>query len=317
MEFWGLEVQPGQTVKVNPGENKYLHLSQISLGEVKKEKTAAASVFVKFDDKKLVLGTLSADKCSQIQSDLVFEKEFELFHGSKNTSVHFLGYKTAATEEDDDISNSSDGDSESDEEIPLAAPVNGKPEAKANDKAAKSNAQKAVTPVGKAKVKVEEPKKDDKAKDDEDDDDTEDDSDSEDDDDDDDDNDDVEMGEGEDDDSDDEDDSSDEEEDATPKKAEVGKKRPAGSASKTPVPEKKAKLISPDVKQKTVADGKKDGHVATPFPSKQRKTPANSDKSKQQTPKSSGSVACKSCSKTFNTENALGSHTKAKHSTGN
>ncbi|KAG6512967.1 hypothetical protein ZIOFF_031106 [Zingiber officinale] len=256
-----LEVQPGQTVKVNPGENKYLHLSQISLGEVKKEKTAAASVFVKFDDKKLVLGTLSADKCSQIQSDLVFEKEFELFHGSKNTSVHFLGYKTAATEEDDEypfdlfvtetFSNKySDGDSESDEEIPLAAPVNGKPEAKANDKAAKSNAQKAVTPVGKAK-------------------------------------------------------------------AEVGKKRPAGSASKTPVPEKKAKLISPDVKQKTVADGKKDGHVATPFPSKQRKTPANSDKSKQQTPKSSGSVACKSCSKTFNTENALGSHTKAKHSTGN
>ncbi|XP_074583655.1 histone deacetylase HDT2-like [Curcuma longa] len=314
MEFWGLEVQPGQTVKVNPGENKYLHLSQISLGEVKKEKTAAASVFVKFDDKKLVLGTLSADKCSQIQSDLVFEKEFELYHGLKNTSVHFLGYKTAANEEDDDISDPFDSDSESEEEIPLAAPVNGKPEVKANDKAAKANAQKAETSVGKAKVQVVEPKKDDKAKDDEDEDDTDED-DSEDDESDNDD--DEEMVEGEDDDSDDEDESSDEEEEATPKKVEVGKKRPAGSASKAPIPEKKAKLISPDEKQKTVADGKKDGHVATPFPAKQGKTPANSDKSKQQTPKSTGSVACKSCSKTFNSENALQSHTKAKHSTGN
>ncbi|KAG6517379.1 hypothetical protein ZIOFF_020765 [Zingiber officinale] len=98
-----LEVQPGQTVNVNPGDNKYLHLSQISLGEVKKEKGAeGASVFVKFDDKKLVLGTLSADKCAQIQYDLVFEKEFELSHGSKNASVHFLGYKTAAFAEDDE-----------------------------------------------------------------------------------------------------------------------------------------------------------------------------------------------------------------------
>lgn len=45
-------------------------------------------------------------------------------------------------------------------------------------------------------------------------------------------------------------------------------------------------------------DGKKGGHTATPHPAKQSgKTPASGDKSKQQTPKSAGSVACKSCSK--------------------
>lgn len=31
LQLSGLEVQPGKTVKVNPGENKYLHLSQVLL----------------------------------------------------------------------------------------------------------------------------------------------------------------------------------------------------------------------------------------------------------------------------------------------
>ncbi|XP_042468272.1 histone deacetylase HDT2-like [Zingiber officinale] len=309
MEFWGLEVQPGQTVNVNPGDNKYLHLSQISLGEVKKEKGAeGASVFVKFDDKKLVLGTLSAEKCAQIQYDLVFEKEFELSHGSKNASVHFLGYKTAAFAEDDDFSDPFDSQSESDEENLLAALANGKLGTAANVKAAKPHAQKAEASVVKAKAKIEEPKKDDKpeAEDDEDDEDTEDDESD----------DDEDMIEGEEDDSDDGDESSDEEEEATPKKANAAKKRPAGSASKTPVPEKKAKLVTPGGNQKTGADGKKGGHVATPHPAKQGKTPSNSDKSKQQTPKSTGPISCKSCTKTFNSEAACQSHTNAKHSAG-
>ncbi|THU62781.1 hypothetical protein C4D60_Mb01t08750 [Musa balbisiana] len=197
----GLEVQPGKTVKVDPGENKLLHLSQASLGEVKDKGNEGVPVFVKFDNKKLVIGTLSADKCAQIQYDLVFEKEFELSHGSKNTSIYFLGYKTDMLDEDDD----------SDEE--------------------------------------------------------------------------------------DADESSDEEEEATPKKVETGNKRPAGSALKTPAPEKKAKVISPAGNQKTGADGKKGSYVATPYPAKQGKTPANSDKSKQQTPKSAGSISCNSCSR--------------------
>ncbi|XP_042379725.1 histone deacetylase HDT2-like [Zingiber officinale] len=309
MEFWGLEVQPGQTVKVNPGENKYLHLSQVSLGERKKEKGAeGASVFVKFDDKKLVLGTLYADKCAQIQHDLVFEKEFELSHGSKNTSVCFMGYKIAVFVESDDISDPFNSESESDEGNPLDVPINGKLEVKTNDKAAMPNAQKAEASDGRSKAKIEQSKKDDKlkAKAEDDDDSEEDESD--------DDEDDEEMVDGEDG-SDDEDESSEEEEEATPKKVEVGNKRPANSSSKTPDPEKKAKLVSSGGNQKPGADGKKGGHIATPYPAKQGKTPANSvDKSKQQAPKPAGCVACKSCSKTFNSENALQSHTKAKHS---
>lgn len=72
---------------------------QASLGEVKDKGNEGVPVFVKFDNKKLVIGTLSADKCAQIQYDLVFEKEFELSHGSKNTSIYFLGYKTVIQEE--------------------------------------------------------------------------------------------------------------------------------------------------------------------------------------------------------------------------
>ncbi|WJZ84335.1 hypothetical protein VitviT2T_003943 [Vitis vinifera] len=73
-----------------------------------------------------------------------------------------------------------------------------------------------------------------------------------------------------------------------------GKKRPTESATKTPVPAKKAKLVSP---QNT--DGKKGGaHTATPHPNKKAgKTPATGDKGKEQSPKSGGQVSCKSCSK--------------------
>ncbi|ONK78843.1 uncharacterized protein A4U43_C01F140 [Asparagus officinalis] len=111
----------------------------------------------------------------------------------------------------------------------------------------------------------------------------------------------------------DEDESSEEEDEATPKKATTGK-RPAESASKTPVPEKKAKVVTPAKGQKSGGDGKKNVHIATPHPAKQAgKTPGNSDKSKQKSPKSAGSVTCKSCSRTFNSDTALESHTKAKH----
>ncbi|CAD5163523.1 unnamed protein product [Musa acuminata subsp. malaccensis] len=96
LQLSGLEVQPGKTVKVNPGENKYLHLSQASLGEIKDKGNDRVPIFVKFDNRKLVLGTLSAGNCAQIQYDLLFEKEFELSHGSKNTSIYFVGYKTEA-----------------------------------------------------------------------------------------------------------------------------------------------------------------------------------------------------------------------------
>ncbi|KAK8939577.1 Histone deacetylase HDT1 [Platanthera guangdongensis] len=95
MEFWGVEVKPKQSVKCVAGDEKILHLSQASLGEIRKDKGSEnVPVFVKVNDQKLVLGTLSAENCAQIQYDLVFEKEFELSHGSKDTSVFFVGYKS-------------------------------------------------------------------------------------------------------------------------------------------------------------------------------------------------------------------------------
>ena len=73
---------------------------QTSLGETKKDKASAnVPVFVKFNDQKLVLGTLSWEKFPQISYDIVFEKEFKLSHISKSTGVFFCGYKTVAAEE--------------------------------------------------------------------------------------------------------------------------------------------------------------------------------------------------------------------------
>ncbi|KAJ6845298.1 histone deacetylase HDT2-like [Iris pallida] len=198
--------------------------------------------------------------------------------------------------------------SESEEEMQVAPNANGKVVKKEQPK----TTGKEDNSVGKTKVKKDEAVKvEPKAKDeDEDDEDDDDEDDSEDD-----------SEEGSDDemamgDSDDEDgdESSEEEEDATPKKAAVsGKKRPAESVTKTPTTEKKAKLVSP-AGQKTGGNGKKGAHTATPHPAKGGKTPANADKSKQQTPKSAGSASCKACSKSFNSDNALQAHNKAKHS---
>ncbi|XP_040248850.1 histone deacetylase HDT2 isoform X2 [Aegilops tauschii subsp. strangulata] len=307
MEFWGLEVKPNQSVKVSPDDEHFLHLSQGALGEVKKDDKA--TMFVKIGDQKLAIGTLSTDKFPQIQFDLVFEKEFELSHNSKTSSVFFSGYKVFQPAEGDEMDFDSEDESEEEEEekiIPALTKENGKPEAKEQkkqvkiDTAAPSKSKAAAKDVGKSK-------KDD----DSDDDDDSDEDDSEDDSGDDgalipmeDDSDDSEDG---DDSSDDSEDSSDEEEEETPK-PETGKKRAAGSVLKTPVTDKKAKIATPSG-QKT-GDKKGAVHVATPHPAKKAgKTPATSEKS----PKSGGSVACKSCSKTFNSEGALASHSKAKH----
>ncbi|URE26452.1 Histone deacetylase [Musa troglodytarum] len=293
MEFWGLEVQPGKTVKVNPGENKYLHLSQASLGEIKDKGNDRVPIFVKFDNRKLVLGTLSAGNCAQIQYDLLFEKEFELSHGSKNTSIYFIGYKTEAQGDYDFMSDELDSQSESDEEdIQLVQNVKGKSEVKDEKPklfGGKPNAQKSDATVNKPKPKIEEPKEDEKQKTNEDEDEDDDDDDDDDESEEDESGDDEDMLDGEDDSNEeDEDDSSDDEEEATPKQVETGKKRPAGSALKTPGQEKKAKLISPAGNQKTGGGGKKTGHIATPYPAKKGKSPANTNNSKKKGPKSAG-----------------------------
>lgn len=75
---------------------------QASLGETKKDRgSESVPIYVKFNDQKLVLGTLSTDKVPQISYDLVFEKEFELSNSSKNASVYFLGYKTVLGDDEE------------------------------------------------------------------------------------------------------------------------------------------------------------------------------------------------------------------------
>ncbi|KAB2606584.1 histone deacetylase HDT1-like [Pyrus ussuriensis x Pyrus communis] len=295
MEFWGVEVKAGEPLKVVPEESSVIHLSQATLGELKKGGDQCV-IHVKVGNQKLVLANLSSDKMPQIPFDLVFEKEFELSHNLKSGSVHFCGYQTCLADESDEEDHSVFTDSE--EDLPLNFTDNGKVVA-AKPAPPKTNAVKPES-SGKQKVNIVEPIKD------EDDSDDSDDVDDSDDDDDDRSSDEDMLGA----DSSDEDDDNSEEEEETPTPKKNSKKRPNESAPKTPVSAKKAKQVTP---QKT--DGKKGAHTATPHPAKGGKTPATSDKSKPQTPKSAGGDhSCKPCNKSFNSDGALSSHKKAKHS---
>ncbi|CBI30242.3 unnamed protein product, partial [Vitis vinifera] len=96
MEFWGVEVKAGEPLEVVPGDDMLVHISQASLGEIKKDKgNELVCLYANIGGQKLVLGTLSAEKFPQISFDLVFEKKFELSHNWKNGSVYFCGYKAA------------------------------------------------------------------------------------------------------------------------------------------------------------------------------------------------------------------------------
>lgn len=53
-------------------------------------------MYVKVNDHKLAIGTLSIDIYPQIQFDLVLNKESELTHTSKTTSVFFSSYKVVS-----------------------------------------------------------------------------------------------------------------------------------------------------------------------------------------------------------------------------
>ncbi|CAH8357549.1 unnamed protein product [Eruca vesicaria subsp. sativa] len=272
MEFWGVEVQAGKSLKVKPEFESVIHVSQASLDKGKKGETAF--LYVTVDGKKLVIGTLSQGNIPQISFDLVFEKEFELSHSLESGSVHFVGYKSPNMVEDEDFSELEDDEEEEEAAVPVPAAVtaNGSNVVKADSK------PKAAKPV---EVKPESDEDDDES--DEEDDSEEDGSDSE-----------QGMDVDEDDSDDEEEDDSEDEE--TPKKPEVSnKKRPNESASKTPISAKKAKP----------AEEKKGGHTATPHPAKKGgKSPMNAN----QSPKSGGG----SNKKQFNSGKQFGSNNKGK-----
>ncbi|GKU99240.1 hypothetical protein SLEP1_g12112 [Rubroshorea leprosula] len=91
MEFWGVEVRAGG-YRMPASVDYLMHLSQAALGE-SKNKAESVTLYVKFDDQQLVLGTLSHQNLPQMSFDLVFEKAFELSHDWKDGTVHFCGYK--------------------------------------------------------------------------------------------------------------------------------------------------------------------------------------------------------------------------------
>ncbi|KAG2311152.1 hypothetical protein Bca52824_022709 [Brassica carinata] len=88
MEFWGVKVKAGKTLKVKPGENCLIHISQASLGNAKKG--VSALLYATIDEKKLLLGTLSQHITF---NHLFFDKEFELSHSLDRGCVHFIGNK--------------------------------------------------------------------------------------------------------------------------------------------------------------------------------------------------------------------------------
>ncbi|KAL2328510.1 hypothetical protein Fmac_021937 [Flemingia macrophylla] len=263
MQFWGVEVKVGQTVKIDPAdpESSYFHVSQVALGEAKKEKASEPVIlFVKVGDQKIVLGTLNRNDIPHLSLDLVLDSEFELSHNSKSASVHFCGYKVLT--EPDNFSGFSDED-DSDEDLPVEGLENGV-------FATKSSKPVPLTGASAKQVKTVDPKKEDEDDSDDDDSDEEDNEDG------------VKSSDEMDDVSDSEEESeSDEEDEETPDKK-VGKKRPNESASKSPVSTKKAKNASPE---KT--DGKKSVHIATPYPSKKGGKSPNSNVKGKTTPPNS------------------------------
>ncbi|KAL6650180.1 hypothetical protein ACP70R_009105 [Stipagrostis hirtigluma subsp. patula] len=87
LQLWrGLEVKPGATVRRQPGDDYILHLTNATLGESKKGSDHAL-IYAKVDERKLVMATLSADMHPQIRFKLVFHKDFELSHTSKEVVV--------------------------------------------------------------------------------------------------------------------------------------------------------------------------------------------------------------------------------------
>ncbi|EYU36980.1 hypothetical protein MIMGU_mgv1a011305mg [Erythranthe guttata] len=283
MEFWGVEVKAGQTLKIHPEEGKLIHISQAALGEVKDVKGAKnVPLRLRIDLKNFIIGSLAAEDRTQLMFDLVFEKDFELSHDWKNGSVFFIGYIADDPTDGDEFSDEDDEEEEEHEHVHTG---------KCDHKPAEVKAKKEA-PAKPVLTKLESDSDDDEIDSDDSD---------------------EEMAVlGEDDVSDlsgdDSEDGSSSEEEELPK-GKQAKKRPAEPAQQIPAPAKKAKAATPDNKQ-----GNKKGQNATP-PSKAAagKMPAGNNKSNEKSPKSAGQSANKSGKKNFPSGKAQVSHSKGKH----
>eukprot|EP00850_Spirogloea_muscicola_P018257 SM000165S02218 [mRNA] locus=s165:258308:261583:+ [translate_table: standard] len=108
MEFWGVEVKPGKGLELEP--EAYVHISQVAacthrsahvlvqaaLGGNPTDGERVVLQVANEGGDPIVLGTLSKGKCDQIHLDLVFDRDFRLFHNG-TSSVYFVGYTTPGT----------------------------------------------------------------------------------------------------------------------------------------------------------------------------------------------------------------------------
>ncbi|KAM0931210.1 hypothetical protein ACQ4PT_000309 [Festuca glaucescens] len=308
--FWGVEVKPGQTVSCDPEKGCILRVSQAALGETKKG-THNIVVSAEIDDQKVILGTLSAENRPQFLCDLIFHKEFELSHSSKTASVFVCGYRAVMPDQPEYGSSKDEGEVKTvNNQVinPIAGEVKTVNNQVINSIAdtldsdeddSDSSSLDDLTSSGDDLTEDESDSEDDSSEED----DTsteEDDSSSEE----------INTS-SEEIATSSEEDSSDEEGKNTPVKPEDGKKRVAEIALKTLASDKKAKIAT--LSGQTTTGDKEVPHVATPHPSKQTSKTSGNSKSKAKSPKSVGTHACKSCSKTFGSDSALQSHEKAKH----
>eukprot|EP00252_Welwitschia_mirabilis_P019868 TRINITY_DN470_c0_g1_i3.p1 TRINITY_DN470_c0_g1~~TRINITY_DN470_c0_g1_i3.p1 ORF type:complete len:333 (-),score=98.11 TRINITY_DN470_c0_g1_i3:440-1438(-) len=329
MDFWGAEVKAGQTLELDPGDDKYIHISQVALGEIQSSKGEdRIVVYIHSRNKKYAVGTLIPGKSDQFSVDVVFSTPFKLSHTSHKGTIFFIGYNTPA-ETADDFSDDSEEVEEEEEEEESSEDEQEHVDNKQNAIAAVDGLKAAKPEAALAKAKTEAPKQATKAAQEEssDDDEEEDEEDEDDEDDDEDEDNEDEAMQGssddeEDSDGDDEDDEeeSEEESDEDDKKKmpkvdlKTGaKKRPAPDSSvKTPATAKKAK-VSEAQKQGTPANnvqtpGKKGQTTASKLPQSSKKeasTPVSGKKL--------GDYKCVPCQRNFANESALQQHTLAKH----
>ncbi|CAO1942726.1 unnamed protein product [Urochloa humidicola] len=303
LQHWGVILGPRETMKCNPGEFR-CHISQVALQAGKGNEDVR--IFVKVDDKEILIGTLSDDKYPHYATELIFEKEFELRHTSLTRKISILGYKYNRLERK---SSSSTEDGKFDEEVPWALPTypnvnDDKSKETENEKRA---APKPATTQSSTFEETKDPRKLQTNVGGSDDDESDEDY--------------IDSEEGES--NDDEDssadrESSDEDDGENFPKHANDKNRPAEKPLKTP-PGKKAKMTTPSKRNNTGSGvGMRTGyvHVATPYPSKnvkgrlsllKNKTPSTGDR-----PKQAVDYACESCSRTFYSYIALKTHCKVK-----
>uniref|UniRef100_A0A453G8U2 C2H2-type domain-containing protein n=1 Tax=Aegilops tauschii subsp. strangulata TaxID=200361 RepID=A0A453G8U2_AEGTS len=151
--FWGVVVKPGETVKCDPGDSHY-HISTITLETGKAEENV--QVFVKIDDTRIMLATLSVDNHPHVLADLVFKREFELLHSSMTSNISFMGYKFDIIKRSHSCTKQG---ADSDEEVPLAIPLDFNTDGYKNNEATHGannlivpRPADAPSPIPKAKV---------------------------------------------------------------------------------------------------------------------------------------------------------------------